>query len=117
MSMPGDEDQNGGDAGEALDTAAQLNLTDDDDALPWLAADDEDDEVGGGTDYRILVFAVLALVVLAGLLYGARTLFSGTDQAEVVADGSTIEAPDAPYRERRFARRPAGQRRRGRPFG
>ena len=96
MIRPGDEDQDA-----PLDTGAQLSLTGDDDALPWLATDDEDEEeTGGGTDYRILAFAVLALVVLAGLLFGVRAFFAGSEESTLVADGSTIEAPDTPYRER-----------------
>ena len=96
MAFPGDDK-----AGEPLDTADQLTLTGDDDVLPWLASDDEDEEDrGGGNDYRILIFAVVALLALGGILWAAKSYFSGLGEGEVQADGSTIEAPDGDYKER-----------------
>ncbi len=95
MVFPGDENE-----GEAFEANEQLTLTGEDDALPWLATDEDEEEEGGGTDYRILIFAVLALVALGGILWGAKSFFDGSSQPTVVADGSTIAAPEGDYKER-----------------
>ncbi len=95
MSLPGDEDEYGNGAGDA----GQLRLSDDDDALPWLESDEEYEEEGN--DYRIVIFTLLAVVALAAILFGVNYLFSDrTVESDVVADGSTIEAPDEPYKVR-----------------
>jgi hypothetical protein len=70
-----------------------------DERLPWLESDDEDEQAGVDTG-RIVAFAaagVLVLALLAGALWWASR-----DRApgELVADGSTIEAPDEPYKTR-----------------
>jgi len=81
----------------------QLTLTGEEDALPWLAGGEEyEDEQGGGTDYRILAFALLALVLLGGILWGAKSFFDGQTggSGAAVADGSTIAAPPGDYKER-----------------
>lgn len=106
MSQAGDEQFGGGfgsDPGASsgdgpLDTGAQLTLTGDDDALPWLESDD--DEAEEGSDYRILFFAIGAVGLLVALLVGASLLFDDGPRQDVTADGSTIEAPDQPYKER-----------------
>ncbi|MXO72753.1 SPOR domain-containing protein [Alteraurantiacibacter buctensis] len=96
MAFPG-----GNDGDEPLDTAAQFTLTGDDDVLPWLANDDEDEEdQRGGSDYRILIFAVVALLALGGILWAAKAFFDSAGNGPVQADGSTLEAPDGPYKER-----------------
>ena len=72
-------------------------LADEDERLPWLESDDDYDE--GGFDLnRLLVVGLIAAVTLGGLL-GLIWFFSqpGADQ-ELLAEGSTIEAPDTPYR-------------------
>lgn len=103
MGYPGDDK-----AAEPLDTADQLRLTGEDDVLPWLANDDEDEEdQGGGSDYRILIFAVVALLALGGILWAAKAFFDGVGNGPVQADGSTLEAPEGPYKER--PENPGGQ--------
>jgi hypothetical protein len=97
MIVPGDDDDG---RGSAYAVDEQLTLSGEEDTLPWLASDDEEEEEQRGSDYRIVIFAVLALLVLGGLLYGAKRLFDGAGQPEVVADGSTIEAPEGDYKER-----------------
>ncbi|MBD58842.1 MAG: hypothetical protein CL808_01790 [Citromicrobium sp.] len=76
-----------------------LGLVSDDDALPWLESSDYED-IETVDAWRITGFVVLGLVVLA-LLIGGIWYFSNKDGDGVpVADGSTIEAPDTPYKER-----------------
>lgn len=103
MAFPGDDN-----AGEPFEAGDQLSLTGDDDALPWLASDDDEyEDEGGGSDYRILIFAVVALLALGGILWAAKSYFSGDNASSVEADGSTVEAPEGPYKER--PENPGGQ--------
>ena len=74
----------------------QLDLTEDD-SLPWLESDEE--EAGGGFDYmQFAGFFVVLLVLLGALVGGIWLLSNNTQDPEVVADGSTIEAPEGPYK-------------------
>ncbi|MFV0645053.1 MAG: SPOR domain-containing protein [Sphingomonadaceae bacterium] len=78
----------------------ELALSDEDERLPWLESsdyDDGDDSVDGA---RLLGLILLGLVALA-LLLGAIWWFSrqSTDP-ELSGDGSTIAAPEGPYKER-----------------
>jgi len=80
----------------------QLSLGGDDDvSLPWLEGDDDEDEYEGYGAGQLLSLVMLGLAVLA-LVVGAIWWFTrkGADDGEVVADGSTIEAPAEPYKER-----------------
>lgn len=83
----------GGDAAEP----EELALVGEDERLPWLEGDDdfEENEVDTG---RVIAFVLVGLVVL-GLIVGGLWLYfrDGADTA-IVADGSTIEAPDEPYK-------------------
>lgn len=67
--------------------------------LPWLEADDDDDDYEGADGARILGFVIAGLVVLAALVGGVWWLTHRTTDDTLVADGSTIEAPAAPYKE------------------
>ena len=88
------------DLGEGpIDTEEQLELADGEERLPWLESDDDYDQPGVDTG-RLVAFGVviaLALVLMLGALWWFTR--NGTDE-ELVADGSVIEAPDEPYRER-----------------
>jgi hypothetical protein len=101
MNWPANGEGNEGDKRpETYTPDEQLTLTGDEDSLPWLASDDEDDEPEAEADYRILIFAVVALLALGGILWTAKGLLSGEEHGELVADGSTIEAPEGDYKER-----------------
>lgn len=112
MTFPGGEnegndwrDDDDGEPWEADQPVAdeQLSLTGEDDALPWLSGDDyEDEDQGGGTDYRILVFGLLALALLGAILWGAKSFLDrrGDGASDRMADGSTISAPADDYKER-----------------
>lgn len=79
----------------------QLTLADEDERLPWLeTGDDDEDDVGGVDTGRIVGFAMFAALALAALV-GGIWWFGQRDAApELVADGSTIEAPVGPYKEK-----------------
>ena len=87
-----------GDA-DAIEAEEQLALADGEERLPWLESDDDYEQPGVDTG-RIVAFAAVGLLGVV-LLLGALWWFTGdrTDEA-MVADGSTIEAPDEPYRTR-----------------
>ena len=80
-------------AGEELDFA-------DDGDLPWLEADD-DDAAAGGVDAAQLIGFVAALLAVLLLVVGGVWYVNNSETGPVqVADGSTIEAPEGPYKER-----------------
>ena len=83
---------------DGYEAEEQFSLSDNDDALPWLEADE--DEAEPASDYRILIFAALAVAALAAILFGANHFLSGRSQGNVVADGSTIAAPEGDYKMR-----------------
>ena len=72
-------------------------VLDEDQHLPWLEGD-EDDEPPIDTG-RILLF-VLVLLIALGLAAGAVWWFLGEGRTAAIADGSTIEAPEGPYKTR-----------------
>ncbi len=88
------------DAAEAAETTeAELDLSEDD-SLPWLEADEEDEGRSGVDIAQIIGFALI-LAVVAGVLLSALYYFTNRSaDGAPVADGSTIEAPEGPLRER-----------------
>lgn len=77
----------------------ELDLSEND-SLPWLESDEEDPAAGGVDTAQLVGFVGVLLAVLAGVV-GAIWYFSNGNQAETVAaDGSTIAAPEGPYKER-----------------
>jgi len=77
--------------------ADQLSLDDRGEHLPWLEGDDDYEEPGVDTA-RIAAFAVIGLLVV-GLIVGGIWLATREKHDDaLVADGSTIEAPEGPYK-------------------
>lgn len=70
-----------------------------DERLPWLESDDEEERPGVDTG-RIVAFAAASVLVLALLAVGLWWAMRDRAPGELVADGSTIEAPDEPYKTR-----------------
>nr|WP_298925986.1 SPOR domain-containing protein [uncultured Erythrobacter sp.] len=87
-----EEIEDTGNAGDELD----LSETD---SLPWLEADEEEEE--GGVDMaQIASFGLLLLVLLIGIVGAIYLLTNRTSDDAPIADGSTIEAPEGPIKER-----------------
>lgn len=69
----------------------------DDEQLPWLESDDDLEDEGPDTG-RIVGFALAGLIALAAIVGGIWWATHRAAEQELVADGSTIAAPDAPYK-------------------
>lgn len=80
--------------------AAELEFAGDDERLPWLETGEYDEEDEGVDTGRILGFALIGLLVIAALVGGIYWFSRGGGDRELVADGSTIAAPEGPYKER-----------------
>lgn len=100
MAYPGDGDEDLETAAETGNPAEeeQLALSQDDDDLPWLEADDYEEEQG--FDWRLITYAVLGLAVVGAVLAAIWWFTGDPTDPELVADGSTIEAPEGPYKQR-----------------
>ena len=80
-------------------TADQLDLSEAD-SLPWLEADEEDDNAGGVDTAQVIGFVMILLTILVGVVGTIWYFGSRADDADMVADGSVIEAPETPIKER-----------------
>jgi len=103
MAYPGDEENDlENDLGDAVEESweeeEQLALADEDEDLPWLEADEYEEEAG--FDWRLLVYALLGLAVVGALLAAIWFFTRDRPDPELVADGSTIEAPEGAYKQR-----------------
>lgn len=84
---------------EPMEAEQELALDNGDADLPWLEINDDYEEPGVDPK-RVIGFAVLGLLVLV-LIGAAIWWFTRDRSAEPdIADGSTIEAPDEPYKTR-----------------
>jgi hypothetical protein len=78
----------------------RLAFGDDEVRLPWLEADDDEEEYQGyntGQLASLIVLGVLALAVIVGGIWWAT---HHGKEAALVADGSVIPAPKQPYKEK-----------------
>ncbi|AWW73952.1 SPOR domain-containing protein [Erythrobacter sp. KY5] len=84
---------------EIEDGTDQLDLSDDD-SLPWLEAEEEDDAAGGVDTRQVVGFALFMLFLLVVIVGSFWYLGGRQSGGEQVADGSIIAAPDTPIKER-----------------
>lgn len=87
-----------GTMGEDYVSDDQLTLADEDERLPWLESGDDEDDEGGVDTGRIVGFALFAALALAALVGGIWWFGNRGPDPELIADGSTIEAPAGPYK-------------------
>lgn len=84
---------------EGTQDDAELALSEDD-SLPWLESD-EAEEDGGFDTAQIVGFALGLLALTALLVVGGLWWWNNRGSSDApLADGSTIEAPEGPYKER-----------------
>ncbi|TNE52415.1 MAG: SPOR domain-containing protein [Sphingomonadales bacterium] len=95
MISPGDERSDGNASGGEVELALSG-----DDSLPWLESDEYDPDEGEVDTSRIVGFALILLLLLAVTIGGVWWYTNRMTGTEILADGSTIEAPDGPYKER-----------------
>jgi hypothetical protein len=99
MTLPGGERSADLDDDGIIDAEQQLSLADADERLPWLESEEEYEQPGVDTG-RIVAFAAVGLLFIV-LMLGVVYYFTRDPRdAELVADGSTIEAPAEPYKTR-----------------
>lgn len=79
--------------------AEELSLRTDDEPLPWLESDGYEEEEESSGLGRLLLTFLIGLVAIGGVLY-ALWYWSNRPDPALVADGSTIEAPEGPMKER-----------------
>jgi len=95
--MGGDDDRFH--SGYQASQAERLDLDDGDDSLPWLEGDEDYYQDPRSRAPYVLLGVAAVLVVLAGLLAFWWISRDGGGSG-LVADGSTIEAPEGPYKEK-----------------
>jgi hypothetical protein len=87
--------------GDPIDDGAfqpeELAFVDQDERLPWLEGDGDLDENQVDTG-RVIAFALVGVLVLGLIIGGLWFYLRGGPESRIVADGSTIEAPDQPYK-------------------
>ncbi len=99
VDADGDETVEEFETGETVD-ADELNLDEDDESLPWLESSDYDDEDEGVGAGRMIGFLLLGLLALALLIWAIWWASNRGPDSDMVADGSTIEAPEGDYKEK-----------------
>ncbi len=92
------EDESPWDAEDDSVSSAQLDLVDDgDEQLPWLESDEDYEEQPVDTT-RVAAFALIGLVVIGLIVGGIWWVTNKRSDSAMLADGSTIEAPEEPYK-------------------
>lgn len=95
-----DHDDWDGSADERLETE-QLELTGDEERLPWLESAEDDDEAEQTDGYdtgKMLGLFVIALAVLGAVVGGIWWASNRNSDPALVADGSVVPAPSQPYK-------------------
>ena len=78
----------------------ELSLSEEEEPLPWLESGDYGEADEGVDTGRIVGFVLIAALALVGL-FGSIWFFSNRGgDSELIADGSTIEAPVGPVKEK-----------------
>lgn len=99
MMTVGDENEHEFEGEEGTFEEERLEFADEDEHLPWLEGD-EDDEAATVDTGRIIGIALIGLIAVAAIVGAIWALTRNGPDPEMVADGSTIEAPEGPTKSR-----------------
>ncbi|MEW4448616.1 SPOR domain-containing protein [Qipengyuania sp. JC766] len=91
--------RDGDDANGDADGETELEFDTEDESLPWLESSEYDEESGPDTA-RVIAFVLIGLIALAAILGAVWWLSNRGPDPDLVADGSTIEAPEGPVKSR-----------------
>ncbi|GGC25195.1 hypothetical protein GCM10011371_11010 [Novosphingobium marinum] len=78
----------------------ELELTEEEERLPWLEGDDDDIDEGGYATGQLVMLALLGIAALALIFGGIWWATRDKGEPGLVAEGGVIEAPDTPYKEK-----------------
>lgn len=84
---------------EINEAEGELDLAETD-SLPWLESDAEEEGAGGFDTGQIVAFAAALLLLLGGVVGAVWYISNRAASSQIVADGSVIEAPAGPIKER-----------------
>lgn len=84
---------------ELNDDGSELDLSSSD-SLPWLESDEDDSDAGGLDAGQILLALAGMVALLAAVVGGVWWVSNQAAGGDVVADGSVIEAPAGPIKQR-----------------
>lgn len=84
---------------EEIDENSELDLSAGD-SLPWLEGDEEDEDAGGIDTAQVIGFAAILVALLVGIVGAIWFMSNGIGNDTPVADGSVIEAPEGPIKQR-----------------
>jgi hypothetical protein len=84
---------------ELNEADGELDLADTD-SLPWLESDEEDEDAGGLDMMQVAGFFTALVALLAAVVGGVWYFSQRAGEGSLVADGSVIEAPAGPIKER-----------------
>jgi hypothetical protein len=90
----------GGDPADLDDDAIEpeeLAFAQEDERLPWLEADDDADE-GAVDTGRVIAFVAGSLILLGVIIGALWWALRDRSDSDLLADGSTIQAPAGPYK-------------------
>lgn len=99
MAIDRDDEQDAVIEDAAAAEAEQLALEDSAEHLPWLEGDDDYEPQGVDTG-RIAAFAVIGLIIIGLVVGGIWWMSRDKADSALVADGSTIAAPEGPYKSK-----------------
>ncbi len=94
-----DLDPMGSSATRREQSVEELALAEDHRSLPWLETDDYEEDEGSAGLGQMLLLGLGGLVAI-GVVLGGLWYWSNRPEGDMVADGSTIEAPPGPLKER-----------------